>query len=188
MKQLYIICSIVFFSAVIIFGSIKWQSSQQSQQSAVDDQIKPDFIAEQLKTNIYNDDGMLSHAINADRMEHFTALALTAFEQPHYTLYPKNKQLPWQLSAIEATLNHNNRVTLKHRVLLKANDKDSLIQEIHGKNFELDLNTNIVSSDQTIMIIGKGFTMYGSGLIVDLNTTQMTLTEHVQTIYKKNAS
>jgi len=28
--------------------------------------------------------------------------------------------------------------------------------------------------------------MYGSGLIVDLNTKQMTLTEHIQTIYKKN--
>jgi lipopolysaccharide export system protein LptC len=30
--------------------------------------------------------------------------------------------------------------------------------------------------------------MYGSGLIIDLNTKQMTLTEHVRTIYKKNNS
>ena len=60
-----------------------------------------------------------------------------------------------------------------------------MIQEVHGKNLEMDLKTNIISSEQTILILGKGFTMYGSGLIVDLNTTQMTLTEHVQTIYKK---
>lgn len=188
MKQLYAICLIILSSAVIIYGIIKWQSNQQDSSVFIDNEMTPDFVAEQLKSHIYNDKGKLSHAINADRMEHYNNLALTYFELPHYTLYPKNEQLPWQISAIEATLNHNNRVILKHRVLLKSNNEDSLIQEIHGKNFQLDLNTNIVSSDQTIMVIGKDFTMYGSGLIVDLNTTQMTLTEHVQTIYKKNAS
>jgi lipopolysaccharide export system protein LptC len=76
-------------------------------------------------------------------------------------------------------------VKLKNRVRLIATDEESLIQEVHGKNLEMDLKTNIISSEQTILILGKGFTMYGSGLIVDLNTTQMTLTEHVQTIYKK---
>lgn len=69
-----------------------------------------------------------------------------------------------------------------------ATSPDSLIQEINCKYLELDLNTNIISSDQTILIQGKDFTMYGSGLIIDLNTKQMTLTEHVQTIYKKTLS
>jgi lipopolysaccharide export system protein LptC len=75
-------------------------------------------------------------------------------------------------------------VKLEDRVSLKATDTDSLIQEIHGKYLELDLNTNIISSEQTIYIKGKEFTMYGSGLIVDLNTKQMTLKQHVQTTYK----
>jgi lipopolysaccharide export system protein LptC len=35
-------------------------------------------------------------------------------------------------------------------------------------------------------VVGKDFTMYGSGLIIDLNTKQMTLTQHERTIYKKN--
>ena len=77
---------------------------------------------------------------------------------------------------------------LKNRVRLTATEPGSLIQEIHCKYLELDLNTNIISSDQTILIQGKDFTMYGSGLIIDLNTKQMTLTEHVQTIYKKATS
>ena len=114
-------------------------------------------------------------------------------------LYPKNdtqsekssakkKNYPWKLSAKEATLYKNNRVILNHRVHLTATDENSLIQEIHCKYLELDLNTNIISSDQTVMVQGKDFIMYGSGLIIDLNTKQMTLTEHVRTTYKKNNS
>jgi lipopolysaccharide export system protein LptC len=117
-------------------------------------------------------------------MEHYARTEVTYFELPKYTLYPKNSVNPWKISANKGTLDNNNRVKLEDRVSLKATDNDSLIQEIHGKYLELDLNTNIISSEQTIYIKGKGFTIYGSGLIVDLNTKQMTLKQHVQTTYK----
>lgn len=188
MKRLYFIASFVFICAIFTYGIIQWQAKKSLKQETVTTEIIPDFIAEQLESKIYNKKGKLSHIIHADRMEHYTDLAVTHFEQPKYTLYPKNKQAPWQISAREGILNEHNRVRLENRVLLKSSDENSLIQEVHGKYIELDLTTNIISSDQTIMIQGKDFTMYGSGLIVDLNTTQMTMTEHVQTVYKKNPS
>lgn len=120
-------------------------------------------------------------------MEHYADLAITHFEQPNYTLHPKGNALPWKMSALEATLYDNNRVILKNRVRLLATDPSSIIQEIHGKHLELNLTNNIISSEQAILILGKGFTVYGSGLIVDLNTTKMTLNEHVQTIYQKTS-
>ncbi|MGJ8691063.1 MAG: LPS export ABC transporter periplasmic protein LptC [Thalassotalea sp.] len=188
MNRLYLFASLIFGFATFIYVQVLWQSDDKAEKQSITTELTPDYIAQQLKTNIYNTRGDLTHSINANRMEHYTSLAVTHFEQPKYTLYPKNNASAWNLSANEGMLNHNNRVRLENRVLLKATDDKSMIQEIHGKYFELDLNTNIISSDQTIMILGKDFTMYGSGLIVDLNTTQMTLTEHVQTIYKKNPS
>lgn len=188
MKRLYFIASFVFLFAMLCYGLINWQRQENITEKSISTEIMPDFVAEQLQTNIYNSEGRLSHTIHADRMEHYTELAVTHFEQPKYTLYPKNKSAAWHISAKEGILSHNNRVRLENRVQLKATDDNSMIQEVHGKYFELDLNTNIISSDQTIMIQGKDFTMYGSGLIVDLNTTQMTMTEHVQTVYKKNPS
>ena len=188
MKRLYFIASFVFIFAIFTYGIMQWQAKKSLKQTSISSEIMPDFIAEQLESRIYNKKGTLSHIIHADRMEHYTELAVTYFEQPKYTLYPKNKQAAWHISAKEGILNQNNRVRLENRVLLKSSDTDSLIQEVHGKYIELDLTTNIISSDQTIMIQGKDFTMYGSGLIVDLNTTQMTMTEHVQTVYKKNSS
>jgi len=203
---------LVLLLGAMTYGIVEWRQSQITPGESVESDLTPDFIAEALKSDIYTESGQLSHVIIADRMEHYAKLEVTHFELPNYTLYPKshsNKNTvfsnslagenspaflskesssPWKLSAKEATLYKNNRVILNHRVHLRATDENSLIQEIHCKYLELDLNTNIISSDQTVMIQGKDFTMYGSGLIIDLNTKQMTLTEHVRTIYKKNNS
>ena len=199
MNRLNTLAFLVVLLSIMTYGIIEWRSTAIDESATIDNQLTPNFIAEALQSNTYNPSGQLSHVIKADRMEHYDSLNVTNFEQPNYTIYPKtgstlnkvasdekNQAAPWQLSANEATLYKNNRVILNHRVRLKATDKDSLIQEIHCKYLELDLNTNIISSEQTVMVQGKDFTMYGSGLIIDLNTKQMTLTEHVRTIYKKN--
>ncbi|GAA0811765.1 LPS export ABC transporter periplasmic protein LptC [Colwellia sp. D2M02] len=181
--------SLAFFILVLsatIYGIIVWKGELVQPDDIIDSEETPDFIAEALKSNIYTDLGKLSHTIEADRMEHYSKQELTRFELPNYTLYPKSSKAPWKASAKEAILYKNNRVVLNHRVRLKSTEQDSLIEEVHCKYLELDLNTNIISSDQTVVIIGKDFTMYGSGLIIDLNTKQMTLTEHVRTLYKKN--
>ena len=213
MMRTNIVALLVLILGAMAYGIIEWRDSLVEPSENINSELTPDFVAEALKSNIYTESGQLSHAIIADRMEHYSKLEVTHFELPNYILYPKNrstnntaseslspdalsskaslstiKSHPWKLSAKEATLYKNNRVILNHRVHLISTDEDSLIQEMHCKYLELDLNTNIISSDQTVMVQGKDFTMYGSGLIIDLNTKQMTLTEHVHTIYKKNNS
>ena len=173
-----------FIIAIATYGVIEWQQATQKKEQNITDEMTPDFIAETLNSNIYNAKGKLTYIINAQRMEHYEGLSITHFEFPQYTLFSKNNETPWKLKANEGTLYSNNRVRLENRVTLKATDPTSLIQKIHGRYLELDLNTNIISSEQTIVIEGEDFTMYGSGLIIDLNTKQMTLTEHVQTIFK----
>jgi len=189
MTRLYGLAGFVLLMCYITYSIIEWRSANVGEEQSIDQQLEPDFIAESLASTVYDKKGKLSHIIDAQRMEHYTNLEFTHFEFPQYTLFPKSKNnsksKPWKLSAKEATLYSNNRVILESRVRLIATDKASLIKEIDCKYLELDLNTNIISSDQTVMIQGKDFLMYGSGLIVDLNTKQMTLTEHVQTIYKK---
>lgn len=185
MTRLYSLALLVFIISLGLYGTIQWRASTIENDDVIETELTPDFIAEALKTDIYNDIGVLSQKVAAARMEHYADLSFTHFEYPEYTLYPKEDGAPWQVSSNEATLYNNNRVVLKSRVRVKATEPNSLIQEIHCKYLELDLNTNILSSDQTVLIQGKNFTMYGSGLIIDLNTKQMTLTEHVQTIYQK---
>jgi len=199
MTRLNFLALLVLLLGSMAYGIIEWRNSQTIPDENIDSELTPDFIAKALKSNTYTQSGQLSHSVVADRMEHYAKLEVTHFKLPNYILYPTNNiqskktstkknNFPWKLSAKEATLYKNNRVILNHRVHLTATDENSLIQEIHCKYLELDLNTNIISSDQTVMVQGKDFTMYGSGLIIDLNTKQMILTEHVRTIYKKNNS
>ncbi|WP_441004239.1 LPS export ABC transporter periplasmic protein LptC [Pseudocolwellia agarivorans] len=185
MNRLYSIAFVALLIACIAYGLIEWKQSKKQIVETIDTELAPDFIAESLKSNTFNETGALSHIIDAQRMEHYSGIEVTHFEFPSLTLYPENKDVPWKVSSKEGTLFKNNRVSLKNRVKLESTDPDSLIQQIHGKSIELDLNTNIISSEQAIVIIGNGFTVYGSGLIVDINTKKMTLTEHVQTIYQK---
>lgn len=184
MNRLYAISLLFFVLSAISYSFVRWHNANNQVNQVKDKLINPDFIAESLKSEIYDKLGKLFYVIDAKRMEHYSATEVTYFELPEYTLYPKNSKNPWIMSANKGTLNKNNRVKLEDRVSLKATNNNSLIQEIYGKYLELDLNTNIISSEQSIYIKGRGFTVYGSGLIVDLNTKQMTLKQHVQTTYK----
>ncbi|WP_448212851.1 LPS export ABC transporter periplasmic protein LptC [Colwellia sp. MEBiC06753] len=188
MSRLHWLAFAILLFSLMTYGVVHWRKAQTDNINVIDTELTPDFIAEVLNSDIYNDEGKLSYKIEAQRMEHYAELSFTRLEFPNYTIFPKDNTLPWKLAAAEGTLYSNNRVILKNRVLLTAMEENSLIKEIHCKYLELDLNTNIISSDQTIMIQGEDFTMYGSGLIIDLNTKQMTLTEHVQTIYQKTTS
>jgi len=186
MNRLNSLALFILLLSATIYGIIVWQEELVQSDNIVATNEAPDFIAESLNSNIYTDTGKLSHTIEADRMEHYSLQELTKFTLPNYTLYPKSSDNPWKITAKEAILHKDKRVVLNHRVRLKSTDPNSLIKEVHCKYLELDLNTNIISSEQTVLVIGKNFTKYGAGLIIDLNTKQMTLTEHVRTIYKKN--
>lgn len=184
MNRLYSLTLLFFLIAGGVYGIIEWRNSSAPQLQAIDKTLTPDFIAENLHSNVYKHQGSLAYVVDAHRMEHYPELSITNFEFPQYTLHPKNDAPTWKISANEGILYNNNRVKLAKHVRLLATDPDSLLQEVQGKYFELDLKTNIISSEQEIKIIGKGFTIDGKGLIVDLNTNQMTLTKHVKSIYE----
>lgn len=188
MSRSHIFSLLFFIFAIICYSIIEWHNSNTSVQENVEQLVSPDFIAESLSSEAFDSEGKLSYMIDASRMEHYNKLyngtSVTRFEYPQYTLFPKSSAVPWKISANEGTLYNSNRVKLQNKVLLVSTDETSLIREIHGKYLELDLTTNIISSDSDIEIKGIDFVVYGSGLIVDLNTKQVTLTKHEQTIYQ----
>ena len=186
MNRLNSLALFVLLLSALVYGIIEWRSATIEQDTFIVSEERPDFIAEKLKSKTYNHLGFLSYTIEAERMEHYADLEVSYFELPNYTLYPQGDGTPWTVSAQEATLYKDNRVELKNKVQIKATEVDSLIQEIYCKTLALDLKTNIISSEQSVVVVGKDFIMYGSGLIIDLNTKQMTLTQHERTIYKKH--
>lgn len=186
MNRLNSLALFILLLSALFYGIIEWQSQSVEQDAVNTERQRPDFVAEKLQSNIYSDLGFLSHTINADRMEHYADLNVSYFEAPNYILYPANKSKPWKISASEATLYKDNLVALKHKVVIKSTEIDSLIKEIICKEIALDLTTNIISSERAVIVKGKNFTMLGSKLTINLNTKEMTLNQHERTIYQKN--
>lgn len=184
----YRLCFGLFLISLILYALVAWQKKETPEAATTLEDFHPAYVAEDLKTSMYNSEGVLTHQVIAKRMEHYKSLEFTHFEFPEYILHPKDNSPAWHLSSNEAVLYKDNRIVLEDRVRVLATDNDSLILEVHGNYLQLDLTTNIVSSEQTIMIIGQGFTMYGSGLTLDLNTKEMKLKQHVRTVYKRKIS
>lgn len=187
MSRLHALSSIVFAITLIIYGYIQWQKSNEQSAVPLIKTDTPDFIAKSLSSNQYDSNGKLSHTIYADEMTHFADKSETTFVNPKFTALSEEDKPSWTLSAQSGQL-FNNKLTFSNRVRVVSSDKNSFIREIHGKSITMDLLSNIITSEQTILLKGKDFTMYGSGLNVDTHSTKMTISEHVQTIYKKHAN
>ncbi len=187
MSRLHAFSSIIFVIALLIYGYIQWQKSNEQSAAPVKDTNTPDFTAKSLSSNQYDSNGKLSHTIYADEMTHFNDKKETFFVNPKFSVFPEDDKPSWNISALSGQL-FNNQLSLTNRVRVVSSDKDSFIAEIHGQSIAMDLLNNIITSEQTILLKGKDFTMYGSGLNVDINSTKMTISEHVQTIYKKHAN
>ena len=75
MNRLNSLALFILLLSVTVYGIIEWRSATDDQESIINNELTPDFIAEILKSKIYTDKGKLSHSIEADRMEHVASLA-----------------------------------------------------------------------------------------------------------------
>lgn len=187
MNRLSVLSILFFIGSALIYAVLEWQAVDISTEQAQTEEVLPDFIAESLKSKTYSEQGHVRYKIDADRMEHYSNLAITHFEMPTYTIYPENDET-WIISAQEGTLYNNSRVKLVQNVRISSTNENALISEVQGKHLEIDLTNNIISSEQSILIQGKDFTMQGAGLIIDLNSNKMTLAKHVRTTYEKHSN
>ncbi|QBY04780.1 LPS export ABC transporter periplasmic protein LptC [Thalassotalea sp. HSM 43] len=188
MSRLHLISILLFILALASYGYLHYQQSQQADVEVIKPLDEPAFVANALSSKKFDSDGHLVHTIYAEQMTHFDQLGETKLLKPAYTLYPDDGSEPWRLTAESGFLGKDNILILKDRVRLICEDKNAFISEVQGEELALDLDTKIITSDQNILLKGKDFTMSGVGLKVDINTTEMTLSEHVQTTFKKHDS
>ena len=99
MSRLTLTTIILFLLALTTYGLLEWYGAQEKNTNILNRTDNPEFIAENLNSDIYQASGALSYNVEAQRMEHYAQLEVTHFEYPRYTLYPKNNKPTWQISA-----------------------------------------------------------------------------------------
>lgn len=176
---------IAFFGASLL---LYWQV--QVKRSAMDstrvDTVKrPDFIADDLRSAEFNEQGLLVSRVMAKHMEHYESSQETYFTEPVYLVYPDSGKAQWQLQANKGKLNKlTGKMYLENNVIIDAINIEEPVQSISTQSLSLDINTMIMTSDDMLYVKGKDFIIQGLGLYADLNAEELTLLNRVEGIYE----
>lgn len=171
--------------AFIVISLLWWMPSFNTGKVAIDDDnqdILPEFTAESLHQEIYDEQGNIHREVFSKKMEHYSELALTHFQQPEFVLY-QDKKPNWRISAQMGNM-QDGKLVLDQQVIMLQIVDNSLVKKITTEYLEIDLNNSLVTTDQKINIEGNDLWIEGQGLNADLNLGTITLTNHVRTRIK----
>jgi lipopolysaccharide export system protein LptC len=176
---------IAFFSAALF---LYWQvqvKRSAMESTRVDVVERPDFIADDLRSAEFNQQGLLVSRVMAKHMEHFESTQETYFTEPVYLIYPGSGKAQWQLQANQGKLNKlTGKMLLENNVIIDAINIEEPVQSISTQSLALDINTMIMTSDDMLYVKGKDFIIQGLGLYADLNAEELTLLSQVEGTYE----
>ncbi|BAJ00388.1 LPS export ABC transporter periplasmic protein LptC [Shewanella violacea] len=177
---------IAFFgTALLLYWQV--QSKKNDQGVAFDASLRPDYIADDLRSVDYNELGLVSSRVTATHMEHFDEANMTYFTKPIYLVYPNGGQAKWRLQSTMGTLDKKSgKVVLENDVIIDSVNAEEPIQTMKTSYLELDLNTMIMTSDREVYITGNDFMIQGMGLFGDLKAQKVQLLSKVKGVYEVN--
>ncbi|CUS47429.1 MAG: lipopolysaccharide export system permease component LptC [Idiomarinaceae bacterium HL-53] len=181
---------LLIIAIALVATYLLWQprsTDDDSLQPETVEQILPDFTAENLVSRLYETDGALAHRIRASRMSHFSQQGLTELIEPVYLSYlrdlPENAGNLWQISAQTGSFFEGETLELIDHVNVTNLSEIGYIDNITTEYLKIDLVKQEMVTDQPVLIEGPQFTIRGIGIRVDLESQQLELIEHVETIY-----
>ncbi|GGA96304.1 LPS export ABC transporter periplasmic protein LptC [Agarivorans gilvus] len=174
-----------FFAGLFVIALILWQLSpgDQQQQLGTREASKPNFIAEQLYSVSFAEDGQPRYRIYAEQMAYFEQLKNTEFTKPKILVYPAPHQPVWQIDADQATVQQQQLVTLNDNVVIKNLSRGEYIRDLITEKLDIDLQSETMSSDQPVTVYGPSYELYGVGMNGDLANEIVTLLNDIEAVY-----
>ena len=183
------------FLSVITLVLLAWYYSlnQDDQQLAtlIKKEESPEYIGHKMSTVVYSPTGKKQYLAVSDKVEYYDYDGHTNFEQPLVYLFEIENQKTqqkesWKLSADRAILTKDNMLYLKGNVIAETLLPQSKLQRIETEDAKINLNTQDISSDNTVKINGQNFTSTGLKLTGNLQQQIANLKEQVKTYYEIN--
>ena len=141
-----------------------------------------------MQSTLYNKQGLITHKVFANTMEHFEELGFTIFSQPRYTIYTEKTESPWEIDAEEGTLYEDNRIQLERNVHIKTLNEAGFVRKIETSFIEINLTDKTMTSDQPVVITGEHYVIQSNGFAANLLTRKFELLDHVQTAFNPTST
>ena len=183
------------FLSVITLVLLAWYYSlnQDDQQLAtlIKKEESPEYNGHKMSTVVYSPTGKKQYLAVSDKVEYYNYDGHTNFERPLVYLFEIENQKTqqkesWKLSADRAILTKDNMLYLKGNVIAETLLPQSKLQRIETEDAKVNLNTQDISSDNTVKINGQNFTSTGLKLTGNLQQQIANLKEQVKTYYEIN--
>jgi hypothetical protein len=184
----------VFLSAItLVLLAWYYSLNQDDQQLAtlIKKEESPEYIGHKMSTVVYSPTGKKQYLAVSDKVEYYNYDGHTNFERPLVYLFEIENQKTqqkesWKLSADRAILTKDNMLYLKGNVIAETLLPQSKLQRIETEDAKINLNTQDISSDNTVKINGQNFTSTGLKLTGNLQQQIANLKEQVKTYYEIN--
>ena len=149
-------------------------------------EVQPDFIAEGLRTRVYNADGELVHRINATKMTHYSPIGLTELMAPQYQVRMTENASAWQVVAEQGSFYDDKTLVLERDIVITHLTDSDYLERVETSYLTIDTLAETMVTDEPVTIYGRNFLVRGNGMIADLNAETLELNEHVQTTYTRS--
>ncbi|MFC3121315.1 LPS export ABC transporter periplasmic protein LptC [Agaribacter flavus] len=176
--------SVAFVFSVVLglYLFIIYDDEQPPSQTDSELSMTPTYEAINLDSKLYDDEGLLSHQVSADKMEHYQQLGFMVFDNPVYTVFLESGE-PWRITAEEGTLYGSSRIQLEHNVKIINLNTTEFVKQIQTEYIEINLDQKTLFSDQEVEIFGDNYSVKSIGIQGNLATQQYELKQHVQSQY-----
>lgn len=188
----------VFFICLIVCSYLFYHWVNVSENNIQDTTVEamPTFIAHNIKSKIYNQDGYLYEILSAQKAEYYKVINMTDLIHPSLDYLPakdeSNKSFKdgsitdneiWRLSADHGVLNSEDSINLRNNVVVTTTNINSFVQKISSEYLELDFITNEIRTPDRIFIEGKNFKNNGLSFNGNLKTKNFTINEDCHANY-----
>lgn len=138
----------VLLTLFLLLSFLLWRwfdTSNEPEPQTVFDPSRPDFIAKNLYSVAYDEQGKLSYRIFADSMTHFEHQQQTLFDHPVVLVYPEDIRPIWQLTAnsgiLQGRLQKSQKQSLQQnkeadKAELSKHEKAALLQQPVAENLK----------------------------------------------------
>lgn len=182
--RLRLLIVLAFLLVSLLWWLPSLNSDGEQSVTASEQDIQPEFTAELLHQEMYDETGQLQREVFSQKMEHFSELNLTHFQQPEFVIY--QDQTPhWRITAEMGDM-QDGRLVLDANVIMIQIVENTLVNKITTEYLEIDLNNSLVTTDKKINIEGNSVWIEGKGLNANLKLGTIKLINHVQTRIKRH--
>ncbi len=160
----------------------KLQQGDDNLENLIKKEGQPEYIGDKITTSVYDNNGNVQYFAQADEIKNYEETGRVELVNPLLNLFSSiNSLKEWQVTSLDAEISKDKILHLVGDVKIDNLNINSKIKHIRTKELFVDLNTQDISTDKEIVILGIGFHTKGKGLSGNLKKQVATLKTNVKT-------